>query len=358
MTPAPLDLPALLIENAADFEGPVLSVDGAWGAPGLNLSHWPGNTTPAPLRHALSTGSALAFAGLPATERETLTRGLLAVVNNHFDTDGLCAMWTVLHPERALEHAPRLLAIAAAGDFFAYPDDHALAVDALIGALPDAERSPIAASFRGLDDRTRRQRAMEYGLAELGAWLASDLDAPPLAEHRAVWGPELERARADAQDLARCGRTDLAAIDLTAFTSPPGLLSRGPGRDGTHFTPGRHALFAAAGRDRVLVSAPHAAGWTHRLVVGTRSWFDLPENAPPPRFDLGSLARALEADEGSAGGDLRWRHQPTASPSPELWFGAKDVEFFSEENPALAPSRLTGAHLLEHLARLAPAARD
>ena len=27
---------------------PLLSVDGAWGAPGLNLSHWPGNKTPTP----------------------------------------------------------------------------------------------------------------------------------------------------------------------------------------------------------------------------------------------------------------------------------------------------------------------
>ena len=49
---------------------PVLSVDGYFGAPGLNLSHWPGNETPEDLRHDLSTGSALLFARLEPEVRE------------------------------------------------------------------------------------------------------------------------------------------------------------------------------------------------------------------------------------------------------------------------------------------------
>ena len=61
---------------------PVVSVDGAFGAPGLNLSHWPGNTTPPDLRHDLSTGAALAFAALSPEERARRAEGCVAVASS------------------------------------------------------------------------------------------------------------------------------------------------------------------------------------------------------------------------------------------------------------------------------------
>ena len=60
-------------------EEAVISVDGTFGAPGLNLSHWPGNTTPKDLRHDLSTGSALLFARLEPADRERRAAGCVAV---------------------------------------------------------------------------------------------------------------------------------------------------------------------------------------------------------------------------------------------------------------------------------------
>ena len=63
---------------------PVISVDGAWGAPGLNLSHWPGHATPEDFRHDLSTGSALRFAALSDKERERWAAGCTAIQNNHY----------------------------------------------------------------------------------------------------------------------------------------------------------------------------------------------------------------------------------------------------------------------------------
>jgi len=107
-----VDLPIRVLLDAGTE--PVLSVDGAWNAPGLNLSHWPGNTTPKELKHDLSTGIALAFARLPEGRQEELAEGCVALANNHFDTDGVCAMFAVRHPELALPRSEELLAAAAA----------------------------------------------------------------------------------------------------------------------------------------------------------------------------------------------------------------------------------------------------
>src|SRR5262245_35017088 len=96
-----MELP-IRVSGAGGEAAALLTVDGAWGAPGLNLSHWPGNATPADLRHELSTGSALRFARLAQAEREQRARGCTAIANNHFDTDGACALFAVRHPGRAL----------------------------------------------------------------------------------------------------------------------------------------------------------------------------------------------------------------------------------------------------------------
>ena len=84
-----MELPLRIVDGSSPER--VISVDGAWGAPGLNLSHWPGNTTPRELKHDLSTGIALNFARLADGRRRELAQGCTAIANNHFDTDGVCA---------------------------------------------------------------------------------------------------------------------------------------------------------------------------------------------------------------------------------------------------------------------------
>src|SRR5882757_7451865 len=135
-----MDLPIRLLDRVLPER--VISVDGAWGQPGLNLSHWPGNTTPSELKHDLSTGIALGFARLDATRRRELASGCVAIANNHYDTDGVCAMFAVRHPALALPRAERLLEAASAGDFFRLPNERAFIVDRVVGGLADAERSP------------------------------------------------------------------------------------------------------------------------------------------------------------------------------------------------------------------------
>src|SRR5437870_11222534 len=93
---------------------PKLSVDGTVDN-AVHFSHWKGNQTPASVKADTSTEIALNLAAAP--NREELTRGIELVTNNHFDTDGVLSVWTMLNGERALELRDKLIAAAEAGDF-------------------------------------------------------------------------------------------------------------------------------------------------------------------------------------------------------------------------------------------------
>ncbi|HZO09437.1 MAG TPA: DUF6687 family protein, partial [Myxococcota bacterium] len=135
-----MELPLVVLDRRTEER--VVSVDGAWDQPGLNLSHWPGNATPKELRHDLSTGAALNFGRLAAEARARLAAGCRAIANNHFDTDGACAVFAVRHPELALPREKGLLEAAAAGDFYQVPSEKAFVLDAVITNLADPARSP------------------------------------------------------------------------------------------------------------------------------------------------------------------------------------------------------------------------
>src|SRR5205085_126679 len=67
------------------------------------------------LKADTSTEIALNLAAAP--DRAELTQGIELVTNNHFDTDGVLSVWTVLAGERALALSAQLIAAAGAGDF-------------------------------------------------------------------------------------------------------------------------------------------------------------------------------------------------------------------------------------------------
>lgn len=305
----------------------VLSVDGAFDAPGLNLSHWPGNATPADLRHDLSTGIALAFARLDAGERERRAEGCVALVNNHFDTDGCLAAFAVLFPDRALAAERALLDAAAAGDLFRCPTEDALRLDLSLTALSDAQVSPIASELRGLAPEARWERATLAALERIPRWLAGDFEP-----ERALWEEPLARLREDRDALESAALDELVHLDAAVWTAPPGRPD---------FDPGRHALFQRIWADRVLVLAPSSEGTRARLVLSTKSFFDLVSERPGPRPDLARLAARLNEREGRRDGDLAWHHQDQGGASPELWFGHPREDLYPEHGgPSLAPSRL------------------
>jgi len=96
---------------------PKLSVDGT--VPNsVHFSHWVGNETPPELKADTSTEIALNLVASPS--KASLTQGIELVTNNHFDTDGVLSVWTVLNGERALKYRDVLIAAAEAGDFIVF----------------------------------------------------------------------------------------------------------------------------------------------------------------------------------------------------------------------------------------------
>jgi hypothetical protein len=70
----------------------------------LTLSHWVGAGTPEELADDLSTQIAFRYLDRPAMHVSAD-----AVSNNHFDEDGLCGIFAVLHPHEALARRDRLI---------------------------------------------------------------------------------------------------------------------------------------------------------------------------------------------------------------------------------------------------------
>jgi hypothetical protein len=318
-----MNLPIRLLE--APTSERVVSVDGAWNQPGLNLSHWPGNATPAELKRDLSTGIALAFMKLDPARRAELARGCTALANNHYDTDGVCALVALRFPAFALEHETELLEIAAAGDLFQHPNDRAFQVDCTLAAFAELERSPWRAELAGLAPHARRERVLLQAVEVLPGLIGDDLEL-----HTALWREPLERLHRDRAALADSEREELVHLDLAIWTNARA----------ERFDPGRHALFGTSSADRALAIGVQRGGNTYRLVINTTSWFDL-ETPRLARPSLETLAKRLNELEGTdSRKDSAWRAQTTASPAPELWFGRADQELFAEHNAVLDASRL------------------
>src|SRR6266566_7714968 len=108
---------------------PKLSVDGTVDN-AIHFSHWKGNQTPASVKADTSTEIALNLAAAP--NREELTGGIDLVTNNHFDTDGVLSVWTVLTGERALDLREKLIPAAEAGDFSEFTNENAVRASIVI----------------------------------------------------------------------------------------------------------------------------------------------------------------------------------------------------------------------------------
>jgi hypothetical protein len=141
-----------------------ISCDGLVDGAGLHASHWAGNRTPRALKADTSVEIALTCAarGVP--------RGAL-VTNNHFDADGVLAVFALIEPERAAKHSDLITAAAEVGDFGEWPDDER-------GLRLEMAISALAAGTA--DDRDAYARV----LPALAA-LVEDVDA-----RRDLWGEE------------------------------------------------------------------------------------------------------------------------------------------------------------------------
>jgi hypothetical protein len=269
---------------------PNIIVDG-YGTDGtvLVLSHWPGSGTPEALKDDLSTMIALRYLDHPE-----ITVAAEAVSNNHFDEDGLCGIFAVLHPEKALQRRDLLIDVASVGDFGVYRSREAFRIAAALMAFADEDRSPLGI----FDQPYPRQSAALY--EELLGRLPDLLDNTDA--YKELWAPD--DASLDRSLSAIAGGTvtieenrNLELAVVTIGDSFTGELADA-------------AVYTATPMNRVLVQR----GRSYELRYRYESWVEYRSRAIPPRVDLRPLAMKLTEKE-SAG---KWRFESIDNLQPKL----------------------------------------
>jgi hypothetical protein len=268
---------------------PKLSVDGTVEN-AVHFSHWRGNRTPPQVRADTSTEIALNLVGAP--NREELTQGIELVTNNHFDTDGLLSVWTVLEGERSLALKERLIAAAEAGDFSACTDEQAIRASLVIqgadGVVPDSGViSPLARSLAGGASVTEA-RAYELLLPEVERVLTRTDEYEPLwregwaAVEAALASFASGRSKVEEDAEARLSIVVLAA-DLY------GTAGFKPTRHAAPFT----AISCHTRGELYLIATPLDGGWSYRVDYPYYSWAETVVRPRIARRDFSACVERL-----------------------------------------------------------------
>jgi hypothetical protein len=274
---------------------PKLSIDGT--VPNsIHFSHWEGNRTPPEVKADTSTEIALNLVGSKNFER--LTQGVELVTNNHFDTDGVLSIWTVLAGERALDLKSDLIAAAEAGDFSAYTNERAVRASIVIQGSDqpiegEEAGSPLARHLAGeaVEDDAR---AYELVLPEVERVLRHTDAYEPL------WRDAWNLIEASLESFARGASKveEHADVSLSVVTLAPELF-------GPHgFKPTRHAApFTAITRHArgqvYLIATPLQDGWSYRVDYPYYSWAETVVRPRILRRDFGTLIARLNELESS-----------------------------------------------------------
>jgi hypothetical protein len=305
-------------------EVPKLSIDGTVDN-AIHFSHWKGNRTPASVKADTSTEIALNLVAAP--DREALTQGIDLVTNNHFDTDGVLSVWTVLTGERALELRPNLIASAEAGDFSEMSTEDGVRASIVIqgsdSVLDQDGGSPLADQLAGSAVRDNA-RAYELVLPEVERVLTRTSD------YESLWREPWERI-AKALDSFAKGTSHVVEDNeakVSLVTLAPEIFSE------AGFKPTRHsAPFTAISRhahgELFVIATPFDDGWVYRIDYPYYSWAETIVRPTIKRRDLSGFISELNGMEKSSAGI--WRLD-----SSELASAAK----FADQNGKLAASSL------------------
>ncbi len=241
-------------------QAPKLSVDGTV-ANAVHFSHWQGNNTPASVKADTSTEIALNL--VSASNYDELTQGIDLVTNNHFDTDGVLSVWTVLTGKRSLELREKLIAAAEAGDFSEFSGEDAVRASIVIqgseSPVDGESGSPLAGYLAGepIEDDAR---AYELVLPKVAHVLEHTGEYEPL--WRAPWERIAVALESFAKGTSRV--TEDTAGKFSLVTLAPEVFSSGG------FNPTRHAAPYTAishhARGALFVIAiPSSGGWSYRI---------------------------------------------------------------------------------------------
>jgi hypothetical protein len=208
-----------------------------------------------------------------------LTDNIDLVVNNHFDTDGVLSVWTVLNGKRALAFRELLIAAAEAGDFSEHSSDDGVRVSIAIQGSDQAspnnvQGSPLAAMIAGheVDDD---ERAYELVLPEVER-LLSDVNA-----YESLWRDGWTDVAAALDSFAR-GESRAVEDEVSRIS----LITLAPNLDSPFAAMSKHAR-----GEMFLIATPASGGWLVRPRIARR--------------DLTHALATLNEKESNASG--RWQ---------------------------------------------------
>ena len=326
--------------DAALDEVPKLSVDGT--VPNsIHFSHWDGNRTPALLKADTSTEIALNLIGFP--DPDEFTRGIDLVTNNHFDTDGVLSVWTLLTGRRALNLREELTGAAEAGDFSEFRNENAVRASIVIQGADQASAnndtiSPLARQISGTEDLDEA-RCYELVLPQVEQVLTHT------DQYENLWRDgwiQLERAF-ESFEAGRSNVLEFQDSRVSLVTLAPEVFSP------AGFNPKRHAApFTAISRfargHLFVITSQIEAGWSYRIDYPYYSWAETVVRPRIPRRDLDPLLHELNQLEPSANGS--WKPDRTEMTSAVKFLAPEGIAAASK----LAPDKvaeLVSAHLVK-----------
>lgn len=311
---------------------PKLSVDGTVSN-SIHFSHWQGNETAPELKADTSTEIALNLVTSP--RKNELTRNIDLVTNNHFDTDGVLSVWTVMTGERAAPYRDVLIAAAEAGDFSEYSNADgvriSLAIQGSDGAIPaDDTGSPLAKLLAGTEVNDDA-RCYDLILPEVEGLLTSINNYEPL--WRDGWKRIVEAL--ESFDRGSSSVTEFLDARVSLVLLEPEIFS------GEGFNPTRHsapytAISKFAHGELFVIGIPADDGWFYRIDYPYYSWAETVVRPKIERRDLTNALQSLNEKEGRADG--LWQID-----SRELSSAAK----FMNVQQNLAPSKLKPEEVID-----------
>lgn len=280
---------------------PKLSVDGTVGN-SIHFSHWQGNETPAPLKADTSTEIALNLVASP--DATIHTRGIDLVTNNHFDTDGVLSVWTVLTGKKALDFKDKLIPAAEAGDFSEYSSEQGVKASIVIQGSDQAnsdndQGSPLARHLAGhaIDDDAQ---AYALVLPEIEG-LMTDIN-----RYEPLWLEAWRRVVAAIESFEK-GRSqvkEFSEAQLSLVTLAPEVFSQA-GFNPTRHAPPYTAISRFARGQLFLVTTPVKDGFIYRIDYPYYSWAETVKRPQIKHRDLGPILTQLNETEQNRSG--KWQ---------------------------------------------------
>lgn len=267
----------------------------------LALSHWRGSGCPEELADDLSTQIAFRY-----LDRPDMAVDADAVSNNHFDEDGLCGIFAVVHPDEALARRDKLIQVASAGDFDTFTDRDMARVAFALGSMMDEDRSPLGNAFF-----SRPYPKVSAGLyEELLVRLPEMVDDPDrFREHweaEDAWLTHDEKlVTSGAITIEERPDIDLAIVALPDEPTPLALDDEvnllGLHTSAVHNRTRLHRILAVRGR-------------RYQLRYRYETWVRYVSGPTMERVDLASLAEELSASENAG----KWTFDGVDNITPSL----------------------------------------